>query len=564
MANEGIKEVHEGMPGYIKATHWATPYFSNHHFENPQVNLKLLEHVNCGYLSTPGRPPTLESLKQHAQSLSVLISSLAPTSLPSEVDNKNSSGFITKFEKHEAFDWLNDLQVPYDNIDRAHRKPLNSLLNIVKGNSDTEGVEFHCPLTKVTQWAEHNQSQEVSRPFNSHLNLLMHANDCLERLDHEYSALGGLLSIIPTDREDVGERQDLEDAKGTLIGQWILHTQHLVGRMHELEIAYANALDLLKPEALVPAQSISAHGPDGRSGREIVYPQDRWILANAGEDVFNFIHQRLDKKEAALRYRENAWAHKGVVGQNLNPNRRFDEDEDNVRGIAHIDLNTRFYRLKGSGHGPIFVLPAFSDRPGTAYTRELEERPTVITVTAPSFPESSSAWDKRNMKIETEYMKQSLEITKLTAENIALRQEKEMQEETLKRSEHMTEMYEQSQGLNTKQLVERAATAETARDTAQRQLESIAAERNQLLSQVALYKQTTRTAQTQTLPGVTSNNGNYTLNEAAYAMYEGRSMAVTTAKQGIARSKQVLESLAKQGHLDPADFSWIDSVLNCA
>ncbi|KAI1323189.1 hypothetical protein F5Y16DRAFT_384441, partial [Xylariaceae sp. FL0255] len=173
------------------------------------------------------------------------------------------------------------------------------------------------------------------------MTLLMHANEILERLDHEYSAMGGILSIIPLESENVNEQRALKQAKGTLVGQWILYTQHLVVRMHELEIAYGNCLDLLANEAIVPMQHISIHGPDGRSGREIVFPQDRWILANAGEDVFSFIHQMLDRAEAFQDQQDDEFDDQNVLGDAA-----YSGNKDNkYRGIVKVDLSTRFYRL---------------------------------------------------------------------------------------------------------------------------------------------------------------------------------------------------------------------------
>ncbi|KAK7750388.1 hypothetical protein SLS62_007687 [Diatrype stigma] len=405
-----VSETQNNSDGYVPGNHWATPYQSNHtHLTGSKEALRLLEHVNCTYLSTPGRPPTLLALKQHAQSLAVLISMINPSSAAGEIDNENKNkdtdtdkdkdgdtamgaATLRAFKKNEAFDWLNNLLAHYDSIDQDHHRPLNSLANLIRQNSDIEGVEYHCPLDALPLvYAEANKEAQY-RPFENHLMLLMHANECLERLDHEYSAMGGLLALVPSDSDASAEHAALAAAKETLVGQWLLHTQHLTSRMHELEIAYANCLDLLANEALVPAQHNSVHGPDGRSGREIVFPQDRWVLANAGEDVFAFIHQMLDKKEAALERVDRAHASRGVVGERL----MGPHADDRTRGIVHLDFSTRFYRLKGSGHGPLFVLPAYGDRPSTQYTRDMEGRPTVVTVPTPGFPGRTSVWDAKN------------------------------------------------------------------------------------------------------------------------------------------------------------------------
>ncbi|KAH8680997.1 hypothetical protein BX600DRAFT_445489, partial [Xylariales sp. PMI_506] len=385
----------------------------------------MLRFVNCSYLSSPGRPPTLEALKKHAQSLAILIQSLAPSQGAGEVNNQminrarctaggddskqmnglTGVGTARSFVEGEAFDWLNDLSKPYNSDEAEHHHPLNGLVNLVKGHSDTKGTEYYCPLHEPSVKVEdvhkvqargaaegHYQNERHKKPYARHMNLLMHANETLEILDHEFSATGGLLSILPTDSD--ADKEQLEDARQTLIGQWLLFTQQLVSRMHDLEIAYANSLDLLGGEAILPMQHISALGPDGRSGREIVFPQDRWILANAGEDVWNFIHQTLDKKEHLDELQFRKRQEQGVTGAALEP---LSQSKPS-RGLAFVDLVTRFYRLKGHGNtsGSIFVLPAYADRPGTTYTREIENRVTVMAVPTPVFPTRVSEWEKRN------------------------------------------------------------------------------------------------------------------------------------------------------------------------
>ncbi|KAI2624273.1 hypothetical protein GGR54DRAFT_568741 [Hypoxylon sp. NC1633] len=571
MAHHGVKDVYEGMTGYVGATHWSKPYFSNHHHENPPDNTQMLAHVNCGYLSTPGRPPTLEALKQHAQSLTYLISTLAPSQIGAEVDNENTTreGFglwQRQFPQHEAFDWLNNLQRPYDNIDKAHRKPLNSLANLVKRNSDEKGVEFHCPMDETPiHLIESNPDLKV-HPFQTHMTLLMHANECLERLDHEYSAMGGLLSILPTDRDDTTEHPNLEKAKQTLVGQWLLFTQHLLSRMHELEIAYANSLDLLANEAVVPAQHMSTHGPDGRSGREIVFPQDRWILANAGEDVYTFIHNLLDKKESFLNEQEGRWIKQDVVGDRMDLD-QWGFKQSTLKGIAHIDLSTRFYRLKGSGHGPIFVLPAFADRPNTKYTMEMENRPTVVTLPTPSFTQSTSAFDKRMKDLQAAHSSQNVRLGELMRDNTNLKATNEARESEVKNLRHVNQLFETNLGKDVTEMTKRLATAEKEQKEAHAQYEECAEERNQLKREIQAYKNrvgddyTNRTE----LPWVHQEpDGRYTVNKSQLESYEARSKVVDHVKPDIERSKSVLESLAAQGHLNLHDFDWIDRIAHVA
>ncbi|KAI1760521.1 hypothetical protein GGR53DRAFT_509438 [Hypoxylon sp. FL1150] len=559
-------DVYEDMRGYIRATPWAKPYFSNHHHENSEVNTKMLGHVNCGYLSTPGRPPTLECLKQHAQSLTFLISTLAPSHQRGLVDAHNTVNKLPNnktidpqiFEEHQAYDWLNNLQVPYDNIDKSHRRPLNSLANLVKKNSDEKGVEYHCPMDQTSVSFIENDETQIF-PFQNHMTLLMHANECLERLDHEYSAMGGLLSIIPTDQASVNEHPDLPKAKQTLIGQWLLYTQHLTGRMHELEIAYANALDIIAGEAQVPAQHLSMHGPDGRTGREIVFPQDRWLLANAGEDVYEFVHRMLDRKEQWLDAQDAIFLSQHAVGDRL-------KDGDEVRGIVHVDLQSRFYRMKGSGRGTIFVLPAYADRPNTEHTRELENRPTVVTLPTPSYPNRTTAWDRRNLGIEQVNLQQSIDLTNKEVEIGKLRSLNETYTNDLERLRLLNKIYEEHQGNEVTQLATRTANAEAARGRTQSAFEKLVLEGNAMRNEILTYKQERKQKQAApVLPDVTRDNyGTYSLNEQTYQRYAGRVEALEEAKTGIARVQSALLALIQQGHLKKEDFAWMDTVVNTA
>ncbi|OTB19898.1 hypothetical protein K445DRAFT_313687 [Daldinia sp. EC12] len=568
MADGKVQDAYDGVEGYIGATHWSKPYYSNHYHENPSSNPRMLDHVNCGYLSTPGRPPTLEALKQHAQSLAYLISTLAPSTIGAEVDNENlpqqdEQGRVIHrdtFPRHQAYDWLNNLQVPYDNIDKAHRMPLNSLVNLVRKNSDEEGVVFHCPLTETVPDLIENDMHQLVRPFQTHMTLLMHANECLERLDHEYSAMGGILGIIPTDKEQVAEHPDLENVKSTLIGQWLLHTQHLVSRMHELEISYANALDILASEAIVPAQQLSVQGPDGRSGREILFPQDRWILSNAGEDVFTFIHQMLDKNEAKGVSRDRQWFQKNVVGEAL---RDPDEDQDHLRGIAHVDLQTRFYRLRGSGHGPIFVLPAFSDRPNTSYTKEMENRPTVVTIPAPSMPDRTSAWDRRHRGLDEKNKTLGAEVSRLRLDNSNLATATKRQEDELERLQHLNKIYEEGQGADAAQTAERILAIETEREALRAKFEEGAAERNQLKAELAEYKRGRQLIQVKAPAGVTLTDDGYLVPEVLLGQYEERTTVMNEAKQGVERVRSVLEDLAQKGQISREDFGWMEQIADC-
>jgi hypothetical protein len=428
--------------GLVANTEYATAYkssFTQNSIDEDSV--KKLLHVNCSYLSNPGTPPTLLALKRHAQSLTILIRYLCPSTTLGEIDQENNGGHPgAKFRDAEAFDWLNDLSTPYENDDAWHHKPLNALINTVRSQSDIGGIRYHCPLSDFESQGKRHEDQQ-KRPFASHENLAMHANECLERLDHEYSATGGLLSILPTDEKS--DEHEMYAARNSILGQWLLFTQHLVGRMHELEISYGNSLDILAGEAVVPHQVYSKLAQEeGAGARPIAYPQDKWILANAGEDVFGHLHTMLDRQEAQIDQKEELWKRSGVSGE-----RTWMEERGGswyARGLVPVDIMTRYYRLKEHGHNSsIFILPAFGEHPAVQQTRVIEERPTVVSVVTPTWPVRISEWEKRN--------ESALEKTKdLEMVNVALREDCDQKDSQIKtmaseleRANHLNEVYEQ-------------------------------------------------------------------------------------------------------------------------
>src|SRR6266487_3847971 len=110
--------------------------------------LHLLEYVNCSYLSTPGVPPSLLQLKQHAQALTILIKQLTVSTSSGIIDNaniptvsemqfENKEDVEAEFRDGETYDWLNDLTKPYwgpksKSLRRHHELPLTNLLNLLQ------------------------------------------------------------------------------------------------------------------------------------------------------------------------------------------------------------------------------------------------------------------------------------------------------------------------------------------------------------------------------------------------------------------------------------------------
>ncbi|KAM0328169.1 hypothetical protein ACHAQA_005576 [Verticillium albo-atrum] len=431
--------------GSIPRTPYATAYESRYtRLFGPDD--RLFAHLNCGYLSTPGRAPTLLALKQHAQSLAILIRNISVNTAFGEVDNENTGhGHKTrKFRENEAFDWLNDLSHPYANTDEWHQKPLTELMNQVKGEQSGQ-AQHHCPLATHENLGQAKEGARP-RPYANHHALTMHANECLEMLDHEYSATGGLMSLLPTDA--AADSEAMKAARNTLLGQWLVFNQHLVGRMHELEIAYGNTLDAMRGEAVIPMQTLSMMAPSGTAssaagsyGREIAYPQDKWVLCNAGDDVFEYVHKVLDRQEALIEPRERAWREHGVTGERMWREHRGGDLFD--AGLVVWDVKTRYIRLRGKTRSPIFVIPAHGEHPGVSDTRLLEAQPGLVSVVTPTWPTRVSDWETKYMDKLLESTRTSLACFELREENDRLRDKTTLLDTEVRNLQQATARYEQ-------------------------------------------------------------------------------------------------------------------------
>lgn len=369
-------------------------------------DLKNFAHVNCSYLSGT-QPPTLLALKQHAHSLANLIRKLAPSSTIGIINFGATNETNLMFSDHEEFDWLNDLDTPYDNQDEAHLAPLWKVANQVTQEHELFGSSHRCPLETATDFGPYAKEGDIIRPYRGHHNLVMHANECLEILDHEYSATGGLMSLLPVpSTKDTGVDRN---ARNTLLGQWLYHSQYTTTRMHELEIQLENALNLLEGEAIVPKQLRDR--ADGHSLEAVLErykhkpstePQDTFIFARCEEDVTKMIHERLDDAEVVMQDDEITWAELGVTGQRL-----FDDSTGIKisRGVVSVDAMSRFYRLKGFGNkATLFVVPLVQDRPDFEVLRSREKRPPVVATATPLWPERVTSLEQRYKDKDTQIM----------------------------------------------------------------------------------------------------------------------------------------------------------------
>jgi hypothetical protein len=357
---------------YIPETPFSTAYrsaFTANTTPDLAPNLlRLLAHAPCSYTSTAGIAPSMLQLKQHAHSLVALIKNISISSQGGVIDNANSDQLnheALQFIEGETFDFLNDLSRPYTGpkhptVREHHNMPLTTLLNVLEEVNIPPNGERARPTYKIRDICPlHNAMDHhpcpptgQSLPYVTHQVLISHANEILELLEHEYMAKGGLLGLLPP-KEDKEQRKKAET---TLFGQLILYINRLVQRLHDLERLYANSMDVLAGEAAIPVQTLSSLGPTGRSGREIVYPQDRFVLVNSGEDVWNYLDHEFDRRERVDEDVMNQYKSLGVTGEKL-----WEKDgaKEMSRGITAIDVTTRYFRLRNNPLKTVFVIPAY-------------------------------------------------------------------------------------------------------------------------------------------------------------------------------------------------------------
>jgi hypothetical protein len=207
------------------------------------------------------------------------------------------------------------------------------------------------------------------------LNLLEHANTCLEILDDEFSEQGGLFALLPSE-ETPQDDPTIVAIKNTLLGQWLLQHKHLYDRLFNLEVGHGNVLDIL--DKYSGSRLSEAGGGSTDEGPENL-PQEYFAIDKGAGKVHLQIHKLLDDAEAAADVREKVWRDNGVISNSSmwprgapSPAARVKEDMDvddreedkqndelYVRGLVYVDTTSRFYRRKGQGSdSAVFVIPS--------------------------------------------------------------------------------------------------------------------------------------------------------------------------------------------------------------
>jgi hypothetical protein len=387
----------------IKATEFAGQYRSTlSSLEFPFGRIQsLLKHVNCSYLSPPNyNAPTLLNLKQHAQALTILIRQFGVSTKSGQVNHG-------EFNEHEIYDWLNDLDKVYENDEEDHNTRLSAVVNQLadglKPNPELVDERDSINICPLHQTRVPGQDK---LPYANLQALIVHANEILERLDHEHSYTGGILGILPDD-DELGDDFMKEIAEKSVLGQWLTFTRALVMKVHELERGFANALEVLAGEAIVPRELLSDVGTIGRKGDRIAYPQDRFVLAGIRDHDWKWLTGELDQKAA---------------NQSLE--------------FVSLDIPTRYYRAPGQR--TIFVVPDFADK--MKVLKQIEERPTVVQVVKPTWPERASVWERKHKE-------EMNRLSILEPEVMCLRAKVKQQENDLLVMQHERNQYEVERGI---------------------------------------------------------------------------------------------------------------------
>lgn len=340
--------------------------------------------LNCSFFShSNGAAPTLIELKQHAQALCNLFKTLTVVDAESDTD--------------DAFDWLDDLNTLYNNLSPSHSLPLNSVRNqIATVEDDATGADI---LLAGCTLIEGNGDR---RDLAAHIE---HANQLLECIDHECAADGGLFSILPH-QGDPARAQ----TKDTILGQWLVYTTTLVQRVAELESELANSRDVLAREALAPMQLTTT----GRmaEGKPLLFPQDRYVLANLTPEIWDVLNEELARKQQDQEATERAAA-QALHGP---ATRTAPQAVPPLAPVVAIDIPSRAYRIPGSR--TIFIVPGHAMHPGTAGTRTMEARgPLVQSVVRPEVGVRNTALgrakDARIDQLYVEAQKRGSEIVRL-------------------------------------------------------------------------------------------------------------------------------------------------------
>ena len=336
----------------------------------PQPFEEHFKYLNCSYLSHNSnvKGPTIVQLKQHVQALCLLLrymQSGESTSWPN---------MISAAPFPPSFSFLDDLEKPYEvkgskEIPDFHLRPLPSL------NNQIPRPDLVLP-------------ENLSRD-----ELLVTTNILLTRLDFLYSSDGGILGIPDPIHPLSDKENNSNSAPGyhrnaphfgqpAIFAQWLTHTRNLTQRLSALEAETASLREVLAHESLIPLvrarQERDQNGVPS-SGRELVLPQDRYVLSSLSDGLWTRLNEEL-----SARASENADEPRDCFSATVNRgvgNFTVLEDSESAgekNVVTWIECASRLYRIQG--HETIFVIPGFDLHPGAEAVRRIERGPLVQSV----------------------------------------------------------------------------------------------------------------------------------------------------------------------------------------
>lgn len=398
--NSSTSTVHTAIPSNGCAPAYDCPLLTKLTALNPLPHPLSMHfaHLNCFQLTHPPTTAstTLIGLKQHAQAVCLLLSVLQPTA------NRNVWPNVPADPQFPSqFDFLSDLNEPYTGLlpdgtvrKKSHDKPLVGLSNTLEsGHRGIGNIEL-CTRAE----------------------LMFHSNTLLTRLDHLYRSTGGILSIpppppLPEPNEPSHTPTSL--VRNSILAQWLGFTRALTLRLASLEKETAALREVMGHEALVASvrgkqSREKTNNGEGCGEREIMFPQDRYVLAGLSEGLWNRLHEELTVREGEDREdreheREEREQGRGVQGRgwgDFHAPAAEDGDAGETKVVAWIETMSRLYRIRGHDD-TIFVIPAFGLHPGAPAVHRVERTPLVQTVPerrgavdGDSTLEGATAWER--------------------------------------------------------------------------------------------------------------------------------------------------------------------------
>lgn len=422
-------------------------------------------HLPCSLIANSSAPPpTVLALKQHIQALCQLLCELepaTPATPATPADEPLESG--GKGLPGPTFDFLNDLQIPYESDDPAENKPVTSL-----ANEHPSAAEYYASASKSrrpTSDPAQTCPLDLDPASRTIAHTRAHANKLLTYLDNRHASSGGILSMTSSPA-----------TAHTLLGQWLLYTSRLVVRLAELEREVVNLREVLGNEALVAG--VRAHASQNQNGessaREMLFPQDRYVLAGLSDALWLRITEALSISAEEAIDREINTGVGMVRGSGLfettSAGTESDSETDQEQArygnvVSWVETTARLYRVRG--HETVFVIPAWDMHPGAKAVREVERGPLVMSVpkVRKSGAETADEWETAGVS-KVEVTRLAEEIASLKRSLAEAREERESEKRKRRAAEKHDDVAEalisgeqERRGAQTKYLIPDSSSA---------------------------------------------------------------------------------------------------------